>query len=90
MKFYEIFEIYIANLPEMINRHFLVGTYKVRHETKSTKTKRKEIESKTKYPFLNDASFCPCFCFVHTIAQFSKILRFSHIYCQFFNIRTHD
>ena len=41
------------------------------------------------YPFLKDASFCPCFCFVHTIAQFSRILRFSHIYCQFFRIRTH-
>ena len=35
-------------------------------------------------------SFCPCFCFVHTIAQFSRILRFSHIYCQYFRIRTHD
>ena len=22
--------------------------------------------------FLKDASFCPCFCFVHTIAQFSR------------------
>ena len=41
------------------------------------------------YPFLKDASFCPCFCFVHTIAQFSRILRFSHIYCQIFRIRTH-
>ena len=40
------------------------------------------------YPFLIDASFCPCFCFVHTIAQFSRILRFSHIYCQIFRIRT--
>jgi hypothetical protein len=27
------------------------------------------------------ASFRPCFCFVHTIAQFSRILRFSNIYC---------
>ena len=33
--------------------------------------------------------FCPCFCFLHTIAQFSRILRFSHIYCQIFRIRTH-
>ena len=41
------------------------------------------------YPFLKDASFCPCFCFVHTITQFSRILRFSHIYCQIFHIRTH-
>ena len=41
------------------------------------------------YPFLKDASFCPCFSFVHTIAQFSRILRFSHIYCQIFRIRTH-
>jgi hypothetical protein len=41
------------------------------------------------YPFLKDASFCHCFCFVHTIAQFSRILRFSHIYCQIFCIRTH-
>ena len=41
------------------------------------------------YPFLKDASFCPRFCFVHTIAQFSRILRFSHIYCQIFRIRTH-
>jgi hypothetical protein len=41
------------------------------------------------YPFLKDASFWPCFCFVHTIAQFSRILRFSHIYCQMFRIRTH-
>ena len=41
------------------------------------------------YLFLKDASFCPCFCFVHTIAQFSRILRFSHIYCQIFRIRTH-
>ena len=41
------------------------------------------------YPFLKDASFCPCFCFVHTIAQFSRILRFSHIYFQIFRIRTH-
>ena len=24
------------------------------------------------YPFLKDASFRPCFCFVHTIAQFSE------------------
>jgi len=32
----------------------------------------------------------PPFCFVHTIAQFSRILRFSHIsYCQIFRIRTH-
>ena len=41
------------------------------------------------YPFLKEASFCPCFCFVHTIAQFSRILRFSYIYCQIFRIRTH-
>ena len=41
------------------------------------------------YPFLKDASFCTCFCFVHTIAQFSRILRFSHVYCQIFRIRTH-
>ena len=41
------------------------------------------------YPFLKDASFCPCFCFVHMMAQFSRILRFSHIYCQIFRIRTH-
>ena len=41
------------------------------------------------YPFLKDAYFCPCFCFVHTIAQFSRILRFSQIYCQIFRIRTH-
>jgi hypothetical protein len=41
------------------------------------------------FPFLKDVSFCPCFCFVHTIAQFSRILRFSHIYCQIFRIRTH-
>jgi hypothetical protein len=41
------------------------------------------------YPFLKDTSFCPCFCFVHTIAQFSRILRFAHIYCQFFRIRTY-
>ena len=41
------------------------------------------------YPFLKDASFCPCFCFVHTIAQFFRILRFSHIHCQIFRIRTH-
>jgi hypothetical protein len=38
------------------------------------------------YPFLKDAPFRPCFCFVHTIAQFSRILRFSHIYCQIFRI----
>ena len=38
------------------------------------------------YPFLKDARFRPCFCFVHTIAQFSRILRFSHIYCQIFRI----
>ena len=44
---------------------------------------------KDMYPFLKDASFCPCFSFVHTIAQFSRILRFSHIYCQIFRIRTH-
>jgi hypothetical protein len=37
------------------------------------------------YPFLKDASFRPCFCFVHMIAQFSRILRFSHIYCQIFS-----
>ena len=37
------------------------------------------------YPFLKDASFRLCFCFVHTIAQFSRILRFSHIYCQIFS-----
>ena len=36
------------------------------------------------YPFLKDASFRSCFCFVHTIAQFSRNLRFSHIYCQIF------
>jgi hypothetical protein len=36
------------------------------------------------YPFLKDASFRSCFCFVHTIDQFSRILRFSHIYCQIF------
>ena len=41
------------------------------------------------YPFLKDESFCPCFYFVHTIAQFSRILRFSYIYCQIFRIRTH-
>jgi hypothetical protein len=35
------------------------------------------------HPFLKDASFS----FVHTIAQFCRILRFSHIYCQFFRIR---
>jgi hypothetical protein len=35
-----------------------------------------------------DTSFCPCFCFVHTIAQFSRMLRFSHIYCQIFRIST--
>jgi hypothetical protein len=40
------------------------------------------------YPFLKDASFCPCFCFVHTIAEFSRILRFSHIYCQQFKYGT--
>ena len=40
------------------------------------------------YPFLKDASFRPCFCFVHTIAQFSRILRFSHIYCQIVRIVT--
>ena len=38
------------------------------------------------YPFLKDASFRPCFCFMHTIAQFSRVLRFSHIYCQIFRI----
>jgi len=38
------------------------------------------------YPFLKDASFRPCFFCVHTIAEFSRILRFSHIYCQFFRI----
>ena len=37
------------------------------------------------YPFLKDASFRHCFCFVHMIAQFSRILRFSHIYCQIFS-----
>ena len=42
------------------------------------------------YPFLKDASFYTCYCFVHTIAQFSRILRVSHIYCQMFRIRTHD
>ena len=36
------------------------------------------------YPFLIDASFRPYFCFVHTITQFSRILRFSNIYCQIF------
>ena len=41
------------------------------------------------YPFIKDASFCPCFCFVHTIALFSRILRFSHIYCQICRVRTH-
>ena len=45
--------------------------------------------NKDMYPFLKDASFWPCFCFVHTIAQFSRILRFSHIYGQIFRIRTH-
>ena len=38
------------------------------------------------YSFLKDAPFRPYFCFVHTIAQFSRILRFSHIYCQIFRI----
>ena len=38
------------------------------------------------YPFLKEASFCLCFCFVHTIAQFSRVLRYSHIYCQIFRI----
>ena len=38
------------------------------------------------YPFLKDAPFRLCFCFVHTIAQFSRILIFSHIYCQCFRI----
>jgi hypothetical protein len=38
------------------------------------------------YPFLKDAPFRPCFCFVHTIAQFSRIFWFSHIYCQIFRI----
>ena len=42
------------------------------------------------YPFLKDPSFRPCFSFVHTIAQFSRILRFSHIYCQFFRIGPPD
>ena len=28
--------------------------------------------------------FRPCFCFVYTIVQFSRILRFSNIYCQIF------
>jgi hypothetical protein len=47
-------------------------------------------------PFLKDSSFRSCFCFVHTIAQFSRILRFSHIYCQIFrrvpyvNIRLYE
>jgi hypothetical protein len=36
------------------------------------------------YPFQKDASFRPCFCVVHTIAQFSRILRFYNIYCQIF------
>jgi hypothetical protein len=36
------------------------------------------------YPFRKDASFRTCFCFVHTIAQFSRILKFSNIYCQIF------
>jgi hypothetical protein len=36
------------------------------------------------YPFLKDSSFRSCICFVHTIAQFSRILRFSHNYCQIF------
>ena len=38
------------------------------------------------YPFLKDASCRPCFCFVHTIAQVSRVLRFSHIYWQIFRI----
>ena len=38
------------------------------------------------YPILKDPSFRPCFCFVHTIAQFSRVLRYSHIYCQIFRI----
>ena len=38
-------------------------------------------------PFLKDTSCCPCFCFVHTIAQFSRIVRFSHMYCQFFSFK---
>jgi len=29
--------------------------------------------------------FWPFFCFVRTIAQFLRILRFSHIYCQMFS-----
>ena len=38
------------------------------------------------YPFLKDPSLRPCFCFVHAIAQFSRILRFSIIYCLIFRI----
>ena len=38
------------------------------------------------YPFLKDASFRPCFCFVYTIAQFSRVLRFSHMFCQIVRI----
>ena len=45
--------------------------------------------NKDMYPFIKDASFCLCFCFVHSIDQFSRILRFSHIYCQICRIRTH-
>jgi hypothetical protein len=40
--------------------------------------------NKDMYPFIKDASVRSYFCFVHTIAQFSRILRFSHIYCQIF------
>jgi len=42
------------------------------------------------YPFLKEASFRPCFCFVHTIAQFSRILRVSHIYCHIFHRVPHE
>ena len=42
------------------------------------------------YPFLKDPSFHPCFCFVHTIAHISRILRFSHIYCQISRIGPSD
>ena len=38
------------------------------------------------YPIMKDVPFRLFFCFVHTIAQFSRILRFSHIYCQIFRI----
>jgi hypothetical protein len=38
------------------------------------------------YQFLKGISFRLCVCFVHTIAQFSRILRFSLIYCLIFRI----